>query len=66
MADLNTGTIGGKAVEIVGRFESYDGLIECLRERAAAIELPYRVIDELAGLGEGMPAPSSVRCAGGT
>jgi hypothetical protein len=29
MADTGTGTIGGKAVEIVGQFENYDELIEC-------------------------------------
>jgi hypothetical protein len=53
MADTGTGTIGGKAFEIVGQFENYDELIERLRERAAGIELPYRVLDELAGLAEG-------------
>jgi hypothetical protein len=53
MADPNIGTIGGKAVEIAGTFDTYDLLIERLRERAAAIDLSYRVIEEIAGIGEG-------------
>jgi hypothetical protein len=53
MADSNTGTIGGQAVEIAGTFDTYDLLIERLRERAAAIDLSYRVIEEIAGIGEG-------------
>jgi hypothetical protein len=38
---------------IVGEFSDYDGLIDRLRERAATLGVPYRVLDELTGLGEG-------------
>jgi hypothetical protein len=38
---------------IIGEFSDYDGLIDRLRERAAALGVPYRVLDELTGLGEG-------------
>jgi hypothetical protein len=39
--------------EVAGEFADYDGLIEALRERAAAIGLSYRIVEELAGMAEG-------------
>jgi hypothetical protein len=38
---------------IVGEFADYDGLVERLRERAASVGLSYRIIEELAEMGEG-------------
>jgi hypothetical protein len=63
LADSNIGTIGGEAVELVGQFETYDDLVERVRERAASLGLPYRVIEELTGLGEGNASnyPSDLR-----
>jgi hypothetical protein len=56
MTDSNTGTavqIGGKTLELVGQFETYDQLVERVRERAADIGLSYRLCDEISGLAEG-------------
>jgi hypothetical protein len=53
MAEPNTSTFDGKPVEVIGGFEDYDQLVERLRARAAGIESPNRVLDELAGLAEG-------------
>jgi hypothetical protein len=53
MANSNTGVIGGKAVELVGRFETYDDLVERIRERAASIGLSYSVVDSISNLAEG-------------
>jgi hypothetical protein len=37
---------------IVGEFKDCDALIERLRERAAELNISFRLIDELAGFGE--------------
>jgi hypothetical protein len=44
---------GERIVDVIGEFADYDGLIEGLRQRAAAVGLSYRSIDELANFGEG-------------
>jgi hypothetical protein len=37
---------------VIGTFNDYDGLIEQLRARADALNISFRLIDELAGFGE--------------
>jgi hypothetical protein len=50
VVDSNIGTVADGAV--VGSFSDYDGMVERLRQRAAAIGLSYAQIDFIAGLGE--------------
>jgi hypothetical protein len=51
LRDSGTSTLPADGA-IVGSFTDYDGLIEQLRERAAAVGLSFAMIDDIAGLAE--------------